>query len=78
MSYALGSEGVTEAKTPRLLDQVRARLRLKYYGIRTEQAYVGWVRRFVLANGKRDPRETGVAGVEALLRRFAKSGSPYT
>jgi hypothetical protein len=30
---------------PNLLDQVRARLRAKYYSIRTEEAYLGWIRR---------------------------------
>jgi len=63
MSYADESAGVTEAKTPRLLDQVRARLRLKHYSLRTEQAYVGWIRRFILANEKRHPRDMGVAEV---------------
>ena len=33
---------------PKLLDQLRGRLRVKHYSIRTEQAYVDWVRRLVL------------------------------
>lgn len=74
MSYAGGSEGVTGAKTPRLLDQVRARLRLKHYSLRTEQAYVGWIRRFILANDKRHPREMGVAEVEGFLSTLAVQG----
>ena len=74
MSYAGESEGVTEAKTPRLLDQVRARLRLKHYSLRTEQAYVGWVRRFILANDKRHPRDMGVAEVEGFLSTLATRG----
>ena len=41
---------------PRLLDQVRDRIRRKHYGIRTEQAYVDWIRRFVLHHNKRHPR----------------------
>ena len=32
---------LVEAPAPRLLDQVRDRLRLKHYSIRTEQAYLG-------------------------------------
>ena len=32
----------------RLLDQVREKIRLKHYSIRTEQAYVGWIKRFML------------------------------
>lgn len=31
------------ATPPKLLDQVRDRLRLKHYSLRTEQAYVGWI-----------------------------------
>jgi len=74
MRYAGGSEGVTEAKTPRLLDQVIARLRLKHYSVRTEQAYVGWIRRFILANDKRHPREMGVVEVEKFLSDLATQG----
>ena len=55
MSYADGSAGVTEGKTPRLLDQVCARLRLKHYSLRTESAYVGSMLRFILANAKHYP-----------------------
>lgn len=74
MRYAGGSEGVTEGKTPRLLDQVRARLRLKHYSLRTEQAYVGWIRRFILASGKRHPRDMGVVEVEGFLSTLAVEG----
>ena len=74
MSYAGESAGVTGVKTPRLLDQVRARLRLKHYSLRTEQAYVGWIRRFILASGKRHPRDMGAAEVEAFLSTLATAG----
>ncbi|MBP8080675.1 MAG: integron integrase [Arenimonas sp.] len=56
---------------PRLLDQVRARLRVKHYSLRTEQAYVYWVRRYILANGKRHPREMDGVEVERFLTRLA-------
>jgi len=49
---------------PRLLDQVQDRIRRKHYSIRTEQAYVDWIRRFVLNLNKRHPRDMGVEGVE--------------
>ena len=58
-------------QAPRLLEQVRDRLRVKHYSLRTEQAYVGWIRRFILANGKRHPREMGGAEIEAFLTRLA-------
>jgi len=56
---------------PRLLDQVRARLRVKHYSLRTEQAYLYWVRRYILANGKRHPRDVGGMEVEGFLTRLA-------
>jgi hypothetical protein len=40
---------------PKLLDRVRWHLRVKRYSIRTEQAYVDWIRRFILFHGKRHP-----------------------
>ena len=37
---------------PKLLDRVRGKIRLKHYSIRTEQAYVDWIKRFILLRGK--------------------------
>jgi integron integrase len=59
---------------PRLLDQLRDRIRLRHYSIRTEAAYSEWVRRFVLFHGKRHPREMGQAEVEAFLTHLAVAG----
>ncbi len=59
---------------PRLLDQLRDRIRLKHYSIRTEEAYSEWVRRFVIFNGKRHPRDLGAAEVEAFLTHLAVHG----
>lgn len=59
------------ANGPRLLDRVRDRIRLKHYSIRTEQAYLDWVRRFVVFHGRRHPRELGHAHVEAFLTHLA-------
>jgi integron integrase len=59
---------------PRLLDQVRLACRARHYSLRTERAYVGWVRRYVLANGKRHPRELGQAELAAFLTRLAVEG----
>jgi integron integrase len=56
---------------PRLLDQVRQVIRIRHYSIRTEQAYVQWVRRFILFHGKRHPREMGAAEVTAYLSHLA-------
>jgi integron integrase len=59
---------------PKLLDQLRGRLRVKHYSIRTEQAYVDWVRRFILFHGKRHPKDLGAAEVEAYLTHLAVRG----
>jgi hypothetical protein len=48
---ARSSPSGTSAKPPRLLDQVRARMRRLGMAIRSEEAYLGWIRRFILANG---------------------------
>ena len=60
-----------EPAAPKLIDQVRDRLRVKHYSIRTEQAYVDWVRRFILFHRKRHPKEMGALEVEAFLTHLA-------
>jgi len=60
-----------DPKPPRLLDQLRDRIRLKHYSLRTEQTYAYWVRRFILFHGKRHPRELGAHEVEAFLTHLA-------
>lgn len=57
--------------SPRLLDRVRAAIRARHYSRRTEAAYVGWVRRFVLFHGKRHPEELGEAEITAFLTHLA-------
>ncbi len=56
---------------PRLLDQVRDRIRFKHYSIRTEQAYTDWIKRFILFHGKLHPAGLGGAEVEAFLTHLA-------
>ncbi|MCO6440774.1 MAG: phage integrase N-terminal SAM-like domain-containing protein [Nitrococcus mobilis] len=60
---------------PRLLDQVRHRIRFKQYNIRTERARVDWIRRFILFHGKRHPAAMGASEVEAFLTHLAVSGN---
>ncbi len=64
-----------QSQAPKLLDQVRGKIRLKHYSIRTEQAYVDWIKRFILHFGKRHPRELGAADVEAFLTHLAVAGN---
>jgi integron integrase len=56
---------------PRLLDRLRAALRARHYSLRTEEAYVAWVRRYVLFHGKRHPGEMGEAEINAFLTDLA-------
>ena len=46
-------------------------MRVKHYSLRTEKIYISWIRRFILANAKRHPREMGAAEVEAFLSLLA-------
>ncbi len=59
---------------PRFLDEVRNRLRVEHYSRRTEDAYVGWIRRFILFHGKRHPNELGEAEVTRFLSELALKG----
>ena len=56
---------------PRLLDRVRDKIRLRHYSIRTEQAYVDWIKRFIVFHGKRHPETLGAPEVEAFLTNLA-------
>ncbi len=59
------------AQSPRLLDQVRSRVRSKQYSLRTEDSYVHWIKRFILFHGKRYPEDMGAAEVKAFLSSLA-------
>ena len=56
---------------PRLLERVRDRIRLKHYSLRTEQAYVDWIKRFIHFHGKRHPEEMAAPEVEEFLTHLA-------
>ncbi len=56
---------------PKLLDQVRQKIRLKHYSIRTEQAYVDWIKRFILFHQKRHPASMGPPEVRTFLSHLA-------
>ncbi len=65
----------SKAATPReVFDAVRHLLRAKHYSIRTEHAYLGWIRRYIDANRKRHPKELGGREVGAFLTSLAVSG----
>jgi integron integrase len=59
------------AAKPRLLDQVREKLRYRHYSLHTERVYVDWIRRFMLFHQKRHPTEMGAVEIEAFLTHLA-------
>ena len=59
---------------PELFEQVRKRFSRLNYSRRTEQAYLGWIRRFIIANDRVHPRHLGGEDVEAFLTGLASSG----
>lgn len=59
------------AGAPRLLDRVVERARYLHYSLRTEKAYVYWIRFFIRWHGMRHPREMGAAEVQAFLGMLA-------
>lgn len=56
---------------PRLLDQVRTSIRTRHYSPRTERAYVGWIRRYILFHQKRHPAELGEREISEFLSALA-------
>ncbi len=62
-------------EAPKLLDRVRAALRVRHYSPRTEESYVGWIRRFILYHGKRHPSSMGAGEVNAFLTSLAVEGN---
>jgi integron integrase len=56
---------------PRLFDQVRDRIRVLHYSYRTEQAYLGWIRQYILFHDRRHPESMGAQEIEAFLTHLA-------
>src|SRR4030095_11054740 len=71
---AAPSPEAPSSDSPRLLDRVRAAVRMRHYSRKTEKTYVGWIRRFILFHGKRHPREMGAAEVTRYLSTLATTG----
>lgn len=56
---------------PKLLAEVRRAIRVRQYSERTEEAYIGWIRRYVLFHGTRHPRDLGSEALGAFLEHLA-------
>ncbi len=61
----------TDSSPPKLLVQVRDAIRTKHYSLRTERAYLAWIRRFILFHNKRHPRDLGSKHVTEFLTFLA-------
>jgi len=61
----------SSSRPPKLLEQLRDRIRVKHYSIRTEQAYVQWAKRYLFFHGMRHPAEMGRPEVESFLTALA-------
>src|SRR4030095_12733633 len=59
---------------PKFLEEVRRALRLRHYSIRTERAYLDWIRQFILFHGKRHPEDMGEVEVSACVSHLAADG----
>ena len=57
--------------SPKLLDRMRAEIRVRHYSIRTEQTYIDWVRRYIFFHDKRHSPDMGAAEVQAFLSHLA-------
>jgi len=53
------------------LEEVRATIRVRHYSYRTEQTYLDWIRRFILFDGRRHPRDMGESEVGEYLTHLA-------
>jgi len=59
---------------PKLMQRVRDELRARHYSRRTEEAYSGWIKRFIFFHNKRHPSSMGAEEVNAFLTHLATDG----
>ncbi len=72
MAPSLAKEdNLSSRHSPRLLDQVRAAIRVRHYSLRTEQTYVYWIKRFIVFHGKRHPKDMGHNEIGQFLSALA-------
>ena len=65
------SSNFAASNKPKLLDQVRNKLRILHYSRQTEKAYIYWIRRYILFHKKRHPLEMGEAEITAFISQLA-------
>ena len=72
--FVYGNEVSLMDRHRKLLDEVREILRLKHYSYRTEQSYVGWIRRYILFHNKQHPKNMGAEHIQKFLTHLALAG----
>jgi integrase len=73
-SIGLTTQPPDSTHKPKLLEQVRNTLRVNHYSLRTEEAYLQWIRRFIVFHGKRHPAEMASAEIDRFLSHLAVEG----
>ena len=56
-----------QKQPPKPLDLVRQKIRFLHYSNKTEQAYLLWIRRYIIFHGKRHPKEMGETELSSFL-----------
>ncbi|MGP0063078.1 MAG: site-specific integrase, partial [Isosphaeraceae bacterium] len=64
----------TSVRPPRLLERVREVCRARHLSLRTKDAYIAWIRRFILFHAQRHPLEMGAAEINVFLTSLAVEG----
>lgn len=62
-------------KSSPFLNQVRTAIRVRHYSIRTEKAYVDWIKRFIHFHDLKHPRDMAEPEVVAFLSDLAVCGN---
>ncbi len=70
-----GDQNTAINKPPKLLEQVRAAIRTKHYSRRTEEAYVSWIKKYILFHNKRHPAKMGEKEIGEFLSNLAVRGN---
>ena len=65
----------SDGKPPKLLDQVRAVMRMRHYALSTEVSYVSWMRRYILFHDKKHPKDMAEREIESFLTSLALDGN---
>jgi integron integrase len=70
----VSSVRATRDTKPRLIDEVRKVARTRHLSIRTEDAYLNWIRRFIRFHHKKHPREMGEQEIRSFISDLAVNG----